>query len=231
MKILGSTIRIVREWVRFAVVTLLIFITIRVFFLEAFSIPTSSMENTLMVGDFLLVNKLLYGAEIPATDLRLPALKDPESGDVVVFRPAHDPTRDYVKRVVGVPGDTLEMRDKVLYVNGLPQEEPYARHIDRRGDAIHPGMSWQSDHLVAARPSDHYAPSRDTWGPIIVPSREYFVLGDNRDNSEDSRYWGFIDRNDINGHPWPVYFSVEGDGDTGGLLTRIRWGRVGHRIR
>lgn len=231
MKILGGTIRIAREWVRFAVLTLLIFLTIRVFFLEAFSIPTSSMENTLMVGDFLLVNKLVYGAEIPGTSLRLPSLREPGRGDVVVFRPPHDPTRDYVKRVVGVPGDTLEMREKVLLLNGLPQEEDYARHIDRRGDAIHPGMSWQSDHLVAAGPSDHYAPSRDSWGPLIVPEGEYFVLGDNRDNSEDSRYWGFLGRDDINGHPWIVYFSLKRGEQGEGGLARVRWGRIGHLIR
>ncbi|MGW8268175.1 MAG: signal peptidase I, partial [Longimicrobiales bacterium] len=199
MKILSANARMLREWVRFAFVTLLVFFTIRVFVLEAFSIPTSSMENTLMVGDFLLVNKVLYGAEIPGTGIRFPAIRDPERGDVVVFRPAHDPRRNYVKRVVGIPGDTLEMRDKMLYLNGAPQEEAFARHIDRRGDAVHPGMSWQSDHLVAARPEPGYAPSRDTWGPLVVPQGEYFVLGDNRDNSEDSRYWGFVDRRAVMG--------------------------------
>jgi signal peptidase I len=123
------------------------------------------------------------------------------------------------------------MRDKVLLVNGVPQVERYARHIDRRGDAIHPGMSWQSDHLVAARPSDHYAPSRDTWGPLVVPPEEYFVLGDNRDNSEDSRYWGFIGRDNISGQPWLVYFSMKSEAEADGILARIRWGRLGQRIR
>jgi len=231
MKTLSGASRIIREWLRFAALTLILFFAIRIFFLEAFSIPTSSMENTLMVGDFLLVNKFLYGAEVPGTDLRLPALKDPARGEVVVFRPPHDPDRDYVKRVVGVPGDTLEMRDKVLFLNKTPQEEKYARHIDRRGDAVHPGMAWQSDHLVAARPKDHYAPSRDTWGPIVVPPGEYFVLGDNRDNSEDSRYWGFVDRRAITGHPWLVYLSLKGTREDDGALKRVRWSRVGHRIR
>jgi len=231
MKTLSGASRIIREWLRFSALTLILFFAIRIFLLEAFSIPTSSMENTLMVGDFLLVNKFLYGAEVPGTHLRLPALKNPARGDVVVFRPPHDPNRDYVKRVVGVPGDTLEMRDKVLLLNKIPQEERYARHIDRRGDAVHPDMAWQSDHLVAAGPADHYAPSRDTWGPIVVPTGEYFVLGDNRDNSEDSRYWGFVHRQAITGHPWVVYLSLEGAREDGGALRRVRWSRIGRRIR
>ena len=235
MKIPSTPGRMIREWVRFALLTLLLFFVIRVLALEAFSIPTSSMENTMMIGDFLLVNKVLYGAEVPGTQLRFPAFRDPHRGDVVVFRPPHDPGRTYVKRVVGIPGDTLEMKAKVLYLNGVPQEESFARHIDRRGDAVHPGMSWQSDHLVAARPRDHYSPSRDTWGPLVVPSGEYFMLGDNRDNSEDSRYWGFIGRDAIMGQPWRIYVSLEreeGKGQEGaGLLKRVRWGRIGHRIR
>lgn len=231
MKIQSANLRMLREWFRFAVVTLFVFFTVRVFVLEGFSIPTSSMENTLMVGDFLLVNKVLYGAEIPGTGLRFPAIRDPVRGDVVVFRPAHDPNRNYVKRVVGIPGDTLEMRDKVLYLNGMPQEETFARHIDRRGDAVHPGMSWQSDHLVAARPEPGYAPSRDTWGPLVVPPREYFVLGDNRDNSEDSRYWGFVDRWAVIGHPWVVYMSLRSGDEDDGFMGRVRWDRIGHRIR
>lgn len=231
MKILGPTARMIKEWVRFAFLTLLIFLTLRIFVLEAFSIPTSSMENTLMVGDFLLVNKFLFGAEVPGTHLHLPAVREPRRGDVVVFRPPHDPQRDYVKRVVGVPGDTLEMRGKTLYLNGQPQEEPFARHIDRRGDAVHPGMSWQSDHLVAAGHRNRYTPSRDTWGPLVVPLHEYFVLGDNRDNSEDSRYWGFVDRSAIRGEPWVVYLSLDREQEGEGLLTRVRWDRIGHRIR
>jgi signal peptidase I len=231
MMIFGPAIRMLRDWLRFAALTLFLFLTVRIFFLEAFSIPTSSMENTLLVGDFLLVNKLLYGAEVPAAHLRLPSLTEPNRGDVVVFRPPHDPRRDYVKRVVGIPGDTLEMKEKALFLNGQPQDEVYARHIDRRGDAVHPGMAWQSDHLVAAGPSDHYSPSRDTWGPIVVPPGQYFVLGDNRDNSEDSRYWGFVRREDIRGRPWVVYLSMKGEAGAEGFLRRIRWGRIGHRIR
>jgi len=231
MRILASSLRILRDWFRFAVVTLFIFIALRVFVLEAFTIPTSSMERTLLVGDFLFVNKALYGAEIPGTHARLPSLREPHRGDVVVFRPPHDHERVYVKRVVGIPGDTLEMRQKELIRNGQVQEEPHVIHLDDSGDAFHPGMRWQSDYLAAAEPAWKYSPSRDNWGPLVVPSERYFVLGDNRDNSEDSRYWGFIGREDITGSPWIVYLSLrEPEGFSAGWIRRVRWQRVGHPV-
>lgn len=232
MQILSSAARLAKDWLRFAFFTLLLFFMVRGFLLEAFTIPTSSMEGTLLVGDFLFVNKALYGAEIPGTEIRLPAIRDPARGDVVVFRPPHDQDRVYVKRVVGIPGDTLEMKQKTLLLNGNPQDESYARFLDERGDAVHPKMNWQSDYLAAAQAWSRYAPSRDTWGPIVVPDGRFFVLGDNRDNSEDSRYWGFIGRDDIKGHPWMVYLSLEGlEGRADGWLKRVRWDRVGRLVR
>jgi signal peptidase I len=232
MQLISLSLRILRDWFRFAFITLLLFLLIRGFLLEAFTIPTSSMEGTLLVGDFLFVNKALYGAEIPGTELRLPAIRNPEREDVVVFQPPHDPARVYVKRVVGVPGDTLEMRQKKLFLNGILQEEAYARHLDERGDAVHPGMRWQSDFLAAARPARRYAPSRDNWGPLEVPPDKFFVLGDNRENSEDSRFWGFVGRDAIRGRPWIVYLSLKAeDGYSAGWLRRVRWDRVGHLVR
>ena len=231
MQILSSTLGLLRDWTRFAFITVVLFVLIRGFVMEAFTIPTSSMEGTLLVGDFLFVNKALYGAEIPGTEARLPAIRDPERGDLVVFRPPHDRGRVYVKRVIGVSGDTLAMREKKLSVNGVKKEEDYVRYLDERGDATHPGMSWQSDFLAAAGLVGPYLPSRDNWGPLVVPDGKFFVLGDNRDNSEDSRYWGFIGRGDIKGHPWLVYLSLEDDeGISGGWLRRVRWDRVGHRV-
>ncbi|HKK94610.1 MAG TPA: signal peptidase I, partial [Longimicrobiales bacterium] len=156
-------------WGRSLAIAFVLFVILRTVGVEAFKIPTSSMEATLQVGDFLLVNKAVYGAHIPGTDLRLPALREPRRNDVVVFRPPHEPRRNYVKRVVGLPGDTLEMHDKLLMVNGERLDEPWAIHIDRNRDAVHPGMRWQGNHLIAGRPIDGYAPSRDTWGPIVVP--------------------------------------------------------------
>ena len=232
MSIISSSLRLLRDWLRFAVVTLAIFLVIRGFVLEAFTIPSASMEGTLLVGDFLFVNKALYGAEIPGTGARLPAIRDPERGEVVVFRPPHDRSRVYVKRLVGVPGDALEMREKTLFRNGEPQVESYVHHQDRGGDAIHPGMKWQLDFLSSPRPGWRYAPSRDNWGPIRVPPNRYFVLGDNRDNSEDSRYWGFIGRKDLRGRPGMVYLSLrENVSLDGGWLGRVRWDRVGYFVR
>lgn len=218
------------EWGRSVLVALALFLVVRSMGLEAFKIPTGSMEGTLLVGDFLLVNKAVYGARIPGTDIQLPGFREPRRGDVVVFHPPHEPGKNYVKRLVGIPGDTVEMRDKILYLNGDPQDEPYARHIDVRGDAVHPDMEWQAGHLVAS-PS-RYAPSRDTWGPIVIPDASYFVLGDNRDNSEDSRYWGFVSRDQIRGRPWVVYYSTDpSKAEPAGPFRHVRWSRLGHFIR
>lgn len=229
---LPAPLRHAWDWGRSLLLAVLLFILVRSMGVEAFKIPTGSMEGTLLVGDFLLVNKAVYGPRVPGTDIRLPALSEPDRGDVIVFNPPHEPEKNYVKRVVGLPGDTLSMRDKVLVVNGDELEEPYARHIDRVGDAVHPDMDWQANHLIAAGPAVRYHPSRDTWGPLVVPEDSYFVLGDNRDNSEDSRYWGFVERDRLRGRPWIVYFSADrwGRGEEGWLQS-IRWGRLGHRIR
>ena len=238
-RVASSALRFMLEWTRSLFFALVLFLLVRTFVVEAFKIPTSSMEGTLLVGDFLLVNKSAYGAEVPLLGKRLPAWKEPRRGDVVVFNPPHDPLKNYVKRVVGIPGDTLEMRDKALFVNGFQLQEPYARHIDRSGaDAVHPTMSWQRSHLLARtadrRPPRHgdYRPSRDNWGPISVPPGKYFVLGDNRDNSEDSRYWGFAEREAIKGQPWIVYFSFNpGSRARWPWLQSVRWNRIGGRIR
>jgi signal peptidase I len=218
------------DWIRSVAIAFALFLVIRTFGVEAFKIPTSSMENTLLVGDFLLVNKATYGSEVPGLGLRLPPLREPRHGDVIVFSPPHEPDKNYVKRLVGVPGDTLEMRNKILFLNGLPLPEPYARYIDRAGDAVHPGMGWQSNHLIAS-PRRGYHPSRDNWGPLVVPPRRFFVLGDNRDNSEDSRYWGFVDRDSIRGRPWFVYYSFDPNAAVPSPWARaVRWGRVGRSI-
>ena len=219
------------DWLKSLLIALAIFLVVRTFVVEAFKIPTSSMESTLLVGDFLLVNKAVYGGHIPGTDLSFSGLRSPRRGDVVVFHPPHDPERNYVKRLVGLPSDTLEMRDKGLYVNGQHVPEPYAQHVDNRGDRIHPDMEWQSNHLIAAPPPE-YHPTRDNWGPLVVPDAHYFMLGDNRDNSEDSRYWGFVSRDQIEGRPWLVYYSQAPYGAARNpWYKRVRWGRLGTVIR
>lgn len=218
------------DWIRSIVVAFLLFLLVRTSVIEAFKIPTSSMEGTLLVGDFLLVNKAVYGARIPGTDIVIGSLAEPKRGDVVVFHPPHEPEKNYVKRVVGVPLDTLQMVDKQLYLNGTPVYEPFARHEDVRGDAVHPDMGWQSNHLIAS--GRRRQPTRDNWGPLVIPPDRYFVLGDNRDNSEDSRYWGFVKRDQIRGRPWLVYYSFQ-PSQTESLpwLRRVRWGRLGTVVR
>jgi signal peptidase I len=210
----------------------MLFLLIRTFLVEAFRIPTASMERTLLVGDFLLVNKAVYGAQVPGTGAKLPAFDAPRFGDIVVFTPPHEPDKNYVKRLVGLPGDTLAMRDKVLYRNGAALTERYVEHSDLLGDVISPDMRWQCDHLPAGEERERCRPTRDNWGPIVVPAGKYFMLGDNRDDSEDSRYWGFVDDAAIKGQPLFIYYSF----DSGTLrpfpwLTEIRWGRIGGTVR
>ncbi len=215
------------EWVKSLVIAFALFLLVRTFVIEAFRIPTASMENTLLVGDFLLVNKAVYGAQVPGTHVHLPAFGDPERGDVVVFVPPHDPDRNYVKRLVGLPGDTVAMRDKVLYVDGRAVPEPYAIHADPL-DAHAPSMRWQLDYLADPSQKLRYRPSRDNWGPIVVPADRYFVLGDNRDDSEDSRYWGFVEADAIKGKPLFVYYSFNPRTLSHvPWLTDIRWDRIG----
>ncbi len=223
--------RIGWDWTKTLAAAFVLFLVVRTFGVEAFKIPTGSMENTLRIGDFLLVDKTVYGAQIPGTDLHLPAFREPRRGDVIVFNPPHDLAKNYVKRLVGVAGDTLEMRGKVLRVNGEPLTEPYARYIDSQGDAVHPGMSWQANHLIASTRRQGFHPSRDNWGPLVVPPQRYLVLGDNRDNSEDSRYWGFVDRDAIRGRPWFVYSFDPTSSGPMPWLEAVRWDRVGHPIR
>jgi signal peptidase I len=161
----------------------------RQFVLQAFRIPSASMENTLLVGDFLFVNKFLYGAEIPFVKKRLPAIRPPRPGDIIVFKPPME-NRDFIKRCVAVAGDTVEMRYKNLYVNGRRPNEPYIHHAQR--DTLALGAS-----------------SRDFFGPYVVPKGHLFMMGDNRDNSADSRFWGPEPIERIKGKAMFIYFSVD----------------------
>lgn len=226
-----STGRWMWEWTKAISTAIVLFLVIRTFLFEAFKIPTGSMEGTLLVGDFLLVNKAVYGAEIPYTHTHLPALTRPGRGDVIVFIPPHDPNKNYVKRLVGMPGDTLEMRDKILYLNGKAQVEPYARHNDPLTDPTSDEMLWQLQYLVH-RPEHwtDYHPTRDNWGPLVVPAGKYFAMGDNRDNSDDSRFWGFLDGEAIKGRPMFVYYSFQKDLSPFAWLTSVRWGRIGEVV-
>ena len=214
-----------KEWVKSLGLALVLFLVIRTFLVQAFKIPTGSMENTLLVGDFLLVNKLAYGATTPRKlpflsvelpNFRLPGYDTPKRGDIIVFKYPLNPSLDYVKRCVAANGDTVEMRDKVLYINNVYQDEPYVQHTDpkiRRADNRwydSSSFSWQYQYLTEeakAKFKGRYQSTRDNFGPIVVPAGKHFCLGDNRDESADSRFWGFVDRSLIKGRPIILYFS------------------------
>jgi signal peptidase I len=251
---------------------LAIFLFIRAVLVEAFRIPSESMVPTLLVGDWLFVNKLVYGPrirwQIPLTDARLPlpaldvpGYAEPRRGEVVVFEsPVQPPpirispldsTPTLVKRLVGVPGDTLAMRDGVLLVNGdsvftrdgvrfvsgiprRPGDEPAADvPPGGGGDQTDPTFEWQRAYLApSVRDRAAYRPTHDNWGPLVLPPGRYFMLGDNRYNSVDSRYYGLVPRENIRGRPIFVYYSYDpSEVAVVPFVTNIRWGRIGHRIR
>lgn len=202
-----------REYTEAIIIALVLAFFIRTFVIQAFKIPSGSMLPTLLIGDHLLVNKFIYGVKVPVTGSVLIPVNNPERNDVIVFRYPQDPKLDYIKRVIGVSGDSIESRDKVLYVNGKPFEDKYGVHMDE---------------TVVERT----ASPRDSFGPIVVPEGKVFVMGDNRDNSFDSRFWGFVDHKAILGKALVIYWSwdVEQPLLSLGRLQSIRWGRFGDII-
>jgi signal peptidase I len=218
------------EWIKSIAVALVVWMFLRTFLVEAFRIPSGSMQQTLQVGDFLFVNKFLYGAEVPIIHKRLPAVREPERGDIVVFDSVEEPDMKIVKRLIGVPGDTLQMIEGRLYRNGVQVPEPYATPIDprRSEDPLMRARmrEWQVPHF-AGTPPRSYAPDLHDWGPIIVPPESLFVMGDNRDGSYDGRYWGFLPRINVRGTPLLVYFSYDAESiQPLAFLTEVRWKRL-----
>ncbi|HUJ67923.1 MAG TPA: signal peptidase I [Syntrophorhabdales bacterium] len=200
----------IRQFAETIAIAALLAIFVRSFVVEAFTIPSGSMEPTLLVGDYLLANRLSYVVKVPFTDVVLIRLGEPKRGDIVIFRYPLDPSKDYVKRIVAKGGDTVEIRDKVVYVNGQKVEEGYAHftdHTDIPGSQL----------------------PRDNFGPVKVPKDCYFAMGDNRDNSSDSRFWGFLKEGDLVGKAEIIYFSLDSDAES--FLASVRWQRLGHMVR
>jgi signal peptidase I len=218
-------------WTRTIVQALVIWFVVTTFLVEPFRVwPTGSMRSTLLVNDFLAVNKLLYGAEVPLSGGRLPALREPARGDIVVLRSVEDRSLKLVKRLIGLPGDTLAMHGGVLWRNGRQVAEPYATTIDsarRESAEMREKMrAWQVPHLAGPDPAT-YRPDVGEWGPLVVPRDSLFFLGDNRDSSYDSRYYGFVPRANVLGHPFLVYFSFDGDSWRPlPAVTAVRWERL-----
>lgn len=190
-----------REYGEALFVALILAMVIRTFVVQAFKIPSESMVKTLLVGDHLLASKFSYGIKIPFTRSYIYKGEDPVKGDIIIFEYPNDPSVDYIKRIVGTPGDTIEVRNKQLFRNGEPVKESFIRFTE----------------------PDRIQPVRDNFGPVTVPADKYFVMGDNRDNSMDSRFWGFVDRSAIRAKAWRIYWSWGGLGD-------IRWDRIGKAV-
>ncbi len=190
--------KMLKEYSEALIIAIILALIIRSFFIQAFKIPSGSMLETLQIGDHLLVSKIVYGIKVPFTHYMLAEFSDPKHGDIVVFEFPEDPSKDFIKRVIGLPGDTIEIREKQVFRNGEKLDEPYTQHTD----------------------SITNSSRRDNMAPVVVPEGKYFVMGDNRDESYDSRFWGFVDRNKIKGKAWLLYWSSNG-------LSNIRWNRIG----
>jgi signal peptidase I len=203
---------VVREYLESLLVAVILALFVRTFVFQAFKIPTGSMEQNLLVGDHLIVNKMAFAPTLGAVERAVLPGGSIRRGDVVVFKFPRQPDRDFIKRVIGLPGDRLEMRRKQILINGQPIVEPYAHFLEppASGTAAPDDLRW-------------------SYGPVTVPDRQYFMMGDNRDNSEDSRYWGFMPESYVKGQAVFIYFSAN-DSATG-LLDGVRWSRLLNRVR
>jgi signal peptidase I len=191
------------EYVEAIITALILALLIRTYVVQAFKIPSGSMIPTLLIGDHILVNKFLYGTQIPFSDKKILLFRKPEKGDIIVFKYPENPKKDFIKRVIATEGDTIEEKNKLVYVNGELVKETYAQHYDRT-------------LRIGTDP-------RDTFGPLVVPKDKLFVMGDNRDQSYDSRYWGFVDKNEVKGKALIIYWSW----DPGNW---VRFNRIGRLI-
>lgn len=222
---------VVREYFELIAETAVFVFFVMTFVVQAFQIPTGSMEPTLLVGDFLLVNKQVYANGLTFLDRAVLPRRDLRRGDIVVFKYPNDMSKDYVKRVIGLPGETLEIRDKQVLINDKPLEEKYKVHSDNQ--------------VFTKRDYYNYEETiRDNYGPVTIPSGHIFAMGDNRDNSSDSRYWGFLPLSYVKGRPWVIYFSYKAERDAYqrtslkerlkklvSFIPKARWGRMLKLIR
>jgi len=206
-----------REYFESICVAVILALFVRTFVVQAFKIPTGSMENNLLIGDHLLVNKFVFAPTLTRAENALLPIDPIRRGDILVFKYPEDPERDFIKRVIGLPGEVVELKDKKVYINGTALDEPYV-HFLFPFDPSSPDAGEGGVDL------------RRSYGPATVPEGEYFMMGDNRDNSQDSRYWGFLRRDYVKGKALFVYFSF-GEGGSGiPLLGNVRWSRFLHQI-
>jgi len=194
-----------RENIEAIIVAIVLALFIRTFIVQAFKIPSGSMKDTLLIGDHILVSKFIYGVKIPFSNATIIPVKEPRRGDIIVFRFPEEPDKDFIKRVIGVAGDTVEIRQKKVFVNGRPLNHDYGIYTD--------------PHVIPGT-----VQPRDNFGPVTVPAGKLFVMGDNRDHSYDSRFWGFVDMDDVKGKAFMIYWSWDRDDFD------VRWSRIGDMI-
>ncbi len=206
----------VREYGEAIIIAVLLALFIRAFVVQAFKIPSGSMKSTLLVGDHILVNKFIYGIRLPILNKEIIHVRDPKRLEIVVFQYPVDPSKDFIKRVIGLPGDTVQIKDKKVFVNDHLLDEPYAVYSDSK--ILPAGVS-----------------NRDNMGPIVVPPNSIFVMGDNRDESYDSRFWNFVDINELRGEAFIIYWSWNDEGELAASASSshgyIRWNRIGKLLQ
>jgi signal peptidase I len=204
----------VREYAESLIIAVILALFVRTWVFQAFKIPTGSMEPNLLVGDHLIVNKMIFSPAVTGLERALLPHREIRRGDIMVFKYPEEPERDFIKRVIGLPGDRLELRRKTIYINGEPLVEPYA-HLSS----------------PAAESGGVTNDLREFYGPVTVPDRQYFMMGDNRDNSQDSRYWGFLPAHYVKGKALFIYFSFEEGSSLTNVLQGTRWNRLLNIVR
>ena len=199
-----------REYFESLVIAVILALFVRTWVFQAFKIPSGSMEPNLLVGDHLIVNKMEFAPAATGLDRALMPRRDIRRGDIIVFKSPEEPERDLIKRVVGLPGDRLELHRKKIAINGRLLDEPFVQFLVPPSTDGPP----RTDDL------------REEYGPVTVPAHQYFMMGDNRDNSQDSRYWGFLPESYVKGHALFIYFSFDPESPVGGLFGAPRWQRI-----
>jgi signal peptidase I len=205
---------VLREYFESLVIAVILALFVRTWVLQAFKIPTGSMEQNLLIGDHLIVNKMIFAPALTAVERALLPDRDIRRGDVIVFKFPKEPERDFIKRVIGLPGDRLELHHKKVFINGQPLTEPYIQYLTPPS----------TDGAV------HADDRTEEYGPVTVPPDQYFMMGDNRDNSEDGRYWGFMPKSYVKGHALFIYYSLDENESLAHLVKATRWERLLHRV-
>ncbi len=200
---------VVREYAESLIIAVVLALFVRTWVFQAFKIPTGSMEPNLLIGDHLIVNKMIFSPSATGVERVVMPGREIRRGDIVVFKYPDEPERDFIKRVIGLPGDRLELRRKTMYINGSPLEERYAHLSAPASDSA--GVTGDL---------------REFYGPVTVPASQYFMMGDNRDNSQDSRYWGFLPAHYVKGRALFIYFSFEEGESITHMLQGTRFERL-----